>query len=162
MAVAFSLPASSAASITGPSNPNVGAPASLIGVAGTGIAAKRAALTGTTVQIRLTPVRGMGSGLADLIEQDDRTRMVVAMTRVPSDPANPSLIAEIHEGTCGDLGSVPLYALENTIGGYPPAPYYLGGILPVSLAALRSGGYCLSVWTGPEAGSVELACGNIA
>jgi len=37
---------------------------------------------------------------------------------VPSDPANPSLIAEIHEGSCGDLGSAPLYTVENTLGGY--------------------------------------------
>jgi hypothetical protein len=81
---------------------------------------------------------------------------------VPSDPANPSLIAEIHEGSCGDLGSAPLYAVENTLGGYSPAPYYVGGVLPVSLAALRSGAYAISVRTGPEAGSVELACGNIA
>jgi hypothetical protein len=163
--VAFSLLAGSAASSTGPSNSDVGAPAGLMGVAGTAVAAKRDPLTGptgTTVQIRLAPVRGMGSGLADLIEQGDRTRMVVGMTRVPSDPANPSLIAEIHEGACGDLGSAPLYAVENTLGGYPPAPYYLGGMLPVSLAALRSGAYCISVWTGPEAGGVELACGNIA
>jgi len=99
---------------------------------------------------------------ADLIEQGDRTRVVVGITSVPSDPANPSLIAEIHKGSCGDLGSAPLYAVENTLGGYPPAPYYVGGILPVSLAALRSGAYAISVRTGPEAGSVELACGNIA
>jgi len=159
--VAFSLVAGSAAADTGPSS-GLGAPAGLMGVAGTAVAAERDRLTDTTVQIRLVPVRGMGSGLADLIEQGDRTRVVVSMTSVPSDPANPSLIAEIHEGTCGDLGSAPLYAVENTLGGYPPAPYYVGGILPVSLSALRSGPYAISVRTGPEAGSVELACGNIA
>lgn len=159
--VAFSLLVGSAAADTGPSS-GLGAPAGLMGVAGTAIAAERDRLTDTTVQIRLAPVRGMGSGLADLTEQGDRTRVVVSMTSVPSDPANPSLIAEIHEGTCGDLGSAPLYAVENTLGGYPPAPYYVGGILPVSLAALRSGAYAISVWTGPEAGSVELACGDIA
>ena len=165
VSVAFSLLAGSAAADTGPSNSGPEAPAGLMRVAGNAVAAERDRLTSTTdttVQIRLAPIRGMGPGLADLIEQGDRTRVVVGMTSVPSDPANPSLIAEIHEGTCGDLGSVPLYAVENTLGGYPPAPYYVGGILPVSLAALRSGAYAISVWTGPEAGSVELACGNIA
>jgi hypothetical protein len=161
VSVAFSLFAGSAAADTGPSNSGLGAPAGLMGVAGTTVAAERDRLTDTTVQIRLVPGRGMGPGLADLIEQGDRTRVVVGMTSVPSDPANPSLIAEIHEGTCGDLGSAPLYAVENTLGGYPPGPYYVGGIVPVSLAALRSSTHAISVRTGPEAGSVELACGNI-
>jgi hypothetical protein len=162
VSVAFSLLAGSAAADTGTSNSRLGAPAGLMGVAGTIVTAERNRLPDTTVQISLAPVRGMGTGLADLIEQGDRTRVVVGMTSVPSDPANPSLIAEIHEGTCEDLGSAPLYAVENTLGGYPPAPYYVGGILPVSLAALRSGAYAISVRTGSEAGSVELACGNIA
>lgn len=165
VSVAFSLLAGSAAAGTDSSNSGLGAPAGLKGVAGTAVAAGRVRPTGaidTTVQIRLAPVRGMGPGLADLTEQGDRTRVVVGMTSVPSDPANPSLIAEIHEGTCGDPGSAPLYAVENSLGGYPPAPYYVGGILPVSLAVLRSGAYAISVWTGPEAGSVELACGDIA
>ena len=163
--VAFSLVAGSAAADTNSSNSGLGAPVGLMGVAGTAVAAERDRVTGTTdttVQIRLAPIRGMGPGLADLIEYGDRTRVVVGMTSVPSDPANPSLIAEIHEGTCGDPGSAPLYAVENTLGGYPPAPYYVGGILPVSLATLRSGAYAISVRTGPEAGNVELACGNIA
>src|SRR6202049_2467968 len=124
VSVAFSLLAGSAAADAGPSNSGLGAPAGLMGVAGTTVAAERDRLTDTTVQIRLVPVRGMGPGLADLIEQGDRTRVVVGMTSVPSDPANPSLIAEIHEGTCGDLGSAPLYAVENTLGGYRPAPYF--------------------------------------
>ena len=165
VSIAFSLLAGFAAADSGPSNSGLGAPAGLMGAAGTAVAAKRGRLPGAnglTVQIRLAPVTGMGPGLADLIEQGDRTRVVVGMTSVPSDPANPSLIAEIHEGTCGDLASAPLYAVENTLGGYPPAPYYVGGTLPVSLAALRSGTYCISVRTGSEAGSVELACGNIA
>jgi hypothetical protein len=165
VSVAFSLLAGFAAADTGPSNSGLAAPAGLIGVAGTAVAAKRGRLTGAsgiTVQIRLAPVSGTSPGLADLIEQGDRTRVVVGMTSVPSDPANPSLIAEIHEGTCGDFSSAPLYAVENTLGGYPPAPYYVGGILPVSLAALRSGAYAISVRTGPESGSVELVCGNIA
>jgi hypothetical protein len=165
VSIAFSLLAGFAAADSGPSNSGLAAPAGLMSAAGTAVAAKRGSLPGAnglTVQIRLAPVTGMGPGLADLIEQGDRTRVVVGMTSVPSDPANPSLVAEIHEGTCGDLASTPLYAVENTLGGYPPAPYYVGGTLPVSLAALRSGTYCISVRTGSEAGSVELACGNIA
>jgi hypothetical protein len=165
VSIAFSLLAGSAAADTGRSNSGLGAAAGLMGVAGTAVAAERDRLTGatdSTVQIRLAPVRGMGPGLADLTEQGNRTRVVVGMSSVPSDPANPSLIAEIHEGTCRDPSSAALYAVENTLGGYPPAPYYVGGILPVSLAALRSGAYAISVRTGPEAGSVELACGDIA
>ncbi|HWZ72850.1 MAG TPA: hypothetical protein VN326_15445 [Casimicrobiaceae bacterium] len=165
VSIAFSLLAGFAAADTGLSNSGLGAPASLIGIAGTAGAAEHSRFTGAngiTLQIRLAPIGGTGPGLADLIEQGDRTRVVVGMTSVPSDPANPSLIAEIHKGTCGDLASAPVYAVENTLGGYPPAPYYVGGTLPVSLAVLRSGTYSISVRTGPEAGGVELACGNIA
>jgi hypothetical protein len=162
VSIAFALLAGFAAADTDPSNSNLETPVGLVGVAAAAAHGRVTGANGSTVQIRLTPVRGMGPGLADPFEQGDRTRVVVGMTDVPSDPANPSLIFEIHEGTCGDPASAPLYVIENTLGGYPPAPYYVGGTLPVSLAALRSGAYSISVRAGPDASSVELACGNMA
>jgi hypothetical protein len=162
VSIAFALLAGFAAADTDPSNSNLETPVGLAGVAAAAAPARVTGANGSTVQIRLTPVRGMGPGLADLVEDGDRTRVVVGITDVPSHPANPSLIFEIHEGTCKDPASAPLYIVENTLGGYPPAPYYVGGTLPVSLAALRSRGYSISVRTGPDAGSVELVCGNLA
>jgi len=129
----------------------------------TTVAAARSKLTAdnnTAIEINL-PVKLGGAASADLIEQGDRTRLLVSLTDVPSDLTNPSLIAEIHYGICGDLRRAPDYAVESTLATYLPAPYYVGGILPVSLATLRDGAHAITVRTGPDAGSVELACGNI-
>jgi hypothetical protein len=52
--------------------------------------------------------------------------------------------------------------VESTLAAYLPAPYYVGGMLPVSLATLRGGAHAVTVRTGPEVGGAELACGNIA
>jgi hypothetical protein len=164
VSIAFSLLAGFAAAETDASNSNPGTAPGLVRVAGAAAAAHGSVTgaNGSTVQVRLASVRGMGPGLADLIEEGDRTLVVVGMTKVPSDPVDPSLIFEIHAGVCGDPTSPPLYVIENTLGGYPPAPYYVGGTLHVSVAVLRSGGYFILVRTGPDAGSAELACGNIA
>jgi hypothetical protein len=127
------------------------------------MAAARGSLTAdnnTATEIDL-PVKAGGTASADLIEQGDRTRLLVSLTDLPSDLTNPSLIAEIHHGVCGDLRRAPDYAVESTLATYLPAPYYVGGIFPVSLATLRDGAHAITVRTGPEAGSVELACGNI-
>ena len=129
----------------------------------TTLAAARGKLTaenGTAIEIDL-PVKAAGAVSADLIEQGDRTRLLVSLTDLPSDLSNPSLIAEIRHGVCSDLRRTPDYAVESTLASYLPAPYYVGGIFPVSLASLRDGAHAITVRTGPEAGSVELACGNI-
>jgi hypothetical protein len=125
-----------------------------------GARGKLTADNNSAIEINL-PVKVGGTASADLIEQGDRTRLVVSLTDVPSDLTNPSLIAEIHYGICGDLRRAPEYAVESTLATYLPAPYYVGGILPISLATLRDGAHAITVRTGPEAGSVELACGNI-
>lgn len=56
------------------------------------------------------------------------------------------------------LGDDAFGSVENTLAGYPPAPYYVGGILPISLAASRSGDYAITVRAGLKARSVELEC----
>jgi hypothetical protein len=129
----------------------------------TTVAAARGKLTaenGTAIEIDLS-IKAAGTVSADLIEQGDRTRLVVSLTDLPADLTNPSLIAEIHHGICGDLRRAPDYAVESTLASYLPAPYYVGGIFPVSLATLRDGAHAITVRTGPEAGNIELACGNI-
>ena len=149
------LLAGPASAETGPSNSEPG----------TAVSGERGKLTGANsnaVQIRLTPIGVAGMGSADLIDHGDRTDVAVGLSRVPSNLANPSLIVEIYKATCGDLRSAPIYAVENTLAGYPPAPYYVGGTLSVSLASLRSGAHAIIVRTSPKAGSVEFACGNIA
>ena len=107
VSVAFSLLAGSAAADTDSSNSGLGATAGLMGVAGTAVAAERDRLTGatdSTVQIRLAPVRGMGPGLADLTEQGNRTRVVVGMSSVPSDPAKLMHGGQsAHDGVVADL-----------------------------------------------------------
>ena len=68
------------------------------------------------------PVSAAGTASADLIEQGDRTRLLVSLTDLPADLTNPSLIAEIHHGICGDLRRAPDYAVESTLAGFLPAP----------------------------------------
>jgi hypothetical protein len=129
-------------------------------------AAERGELTGddrSPIKINLASVvKGAGAASADLIEQGDRTRLVVSLSRLPSELTNPSLIAEIHDGICGNLKSAPVYAVESTLASYLPAPYYFGGMLPVSLATLRGGAHAITVRAGADAGGAEIACGNIA
>src|SRR5437867_2561189 len=122
------LLAGPASAETGPSNSEPG----------TAVSGERGKLTGANsnaVQIRLTPIGVAGMGSADLIDHGDRTDVAVGLSRVPSNLANPSLIVEIYKATCGDLRSAPIYAVENTLAGYPPAPYYVGGTSSAPRAA---------------------------
>src|SRR5438128_2425102 len=78
---------------------------------------------GIEVQLlRLLPPRGPDPGLADLVEQSDRTEVVVTLTGAAPDLVSPSLIAEIHEGTCVDLKSAPIRATEESPVGYSLTP----------------------------------------
>ena len=114
----------------------------------------------------LPPLGGTGSGPAALVEQSNRTEVVVTLTGAPPDLVSPRLIAEIHEGTCTTLKSAPVTANE-TSGGYPLTPsvfslHSFGAILPVSLAALRSGAHTITVRIGRETGNAAFACFDIA
>jgi hypothetical protein len=117
--------------------------------------------------LRLLPRDGAGPGLADLVEQSDRTEVVVTLTEGRPDLMSPDLIAEIHEGTCLDLKSTPARATEETAAGYPLIPLVFslrsfGAILPVSFAALRSSAHAITVRNGPEAGSAAFTCVDVA
>ena len=117
--------------------------------------------------LRLVPLGAPDPGLADLVEQSDRTEVVVTLTEAPPDLVSPSLIAEIHEGTCLDLKSAPVRATAETAAGYSLTPSVFslrsfGAILPVSFAALRSSAHAITLRTGPEAGIAAFACVDVA
>jgi len=117
--------------------------------------------------LRLLPLGGTGSGPADLVEQSNRTEVVVTLTGAPPDLVSPDLIAEIHEGTCTTLKSAPVLTADETSGGYPliPSVFSLqsfGAILPVSLVALRSSAHTITVRIGRETGNAAFACFDIA
>jgi hypothetical protein len=124
--------------------------------------------TGIEVQLlRVLPIGRAGPELADLVEQSDRTEVVVTLTGAPSDLVSPSLIADIHEGTCLDLKSAPVLAAEETPAGYSLSPSVFslrsfGAILPVSFAALRSGAHAITVRTGVGTGNAGFACVDVA
>jgi hypothetical protein len=123
---------------------------------------------GIEVQLLRVPPLGRASReLTDLVEQSDRTEVVVTLTGVPPDLVSPSLIAEIHEGTCRSLKSATVRTTEETPNAYPltPAVFSLqsfGAILPVSFVRLRSGAHAITVRSGPEMGNEALACVDIA
>ena len=149
-------------------------PAALKTTPATGVAAGEvargnvASRAGIEVQLlRLLPLGRMDPGLADLVEQSDRTEVVVTLTGAPPDLISPGLIAEIHEGTCLDLNSAPLRAAKEARAGYSltPSAFSLrsfGAILPVSFAALRSSAHAITVRTGPETRNAAFACVDIA
>jgi hypothetical protein len=117
--------------------------------------------------LKLLPFGATGTGLADRVEQSDRTEVVVTLSGAPPDLVSPSLIAEIHEGTCLDLKSAPVRATEETPAGYSLTPSVFslrsyGAILPVSLAALRSGAHAITVRTGAATGNTGFACVDVA
>jgi hypothetical protein len=117
--------------------------------------------------LRLLPLGGAGPGLADLVQQSDRTEVVVTLTEAPPDLVSPSLMAEIHEGTCVDLKSAPARATEESPAGYSLTPSVFslrsfGAILPVSFATLRSSAHAITVRTGPETGNAAFACVDVA
>ena len=117
--------------------------------------------------LKLLPAGATGIGLAGLVEQSDRTEVVVTLTGVPPDLVSPSLIAEIHEGTCLDLKSAAVRAAEETPAGYSLTPSVFslrsfGAILPLSFAALRNGAHAITVRTGVETGNAAFTCVDVA
>ena len=148
--------------------------AALKTTAATGVAAGEvargnvASRAGIEVQLlRLRPLGQAGPGLADLVEQSDRTEVIVTLTGAPPDLLSPSLVAEIHEGTCVDLKSAPVRATEESPAGYSLTPSVFslrsfGAILPVSFAALRSSAHAITVRTGPEAGNAAFTCVDVS
>ena len=127
-----------------------------------------ASLTGIEVQLlRVLPLGRAGPELADLVEQDDRAEVVVTLTGAPPDLVSPSLVAEIHEGTCLGLRSAPVRAADETPAGYSLTPSVFSlrsfsAILPVSFAALRSGAHAITVRTGVGSGNAGFACVDVA
>ncbi len=72
--------------------------------------------------LEVVPVGMTATGLADFVEQSAHTEVVVTLTGARPDLVSPSLIAEIHDGTCLDLKSAPVRATEATPVGYSLTP----------------------------------------
>ena len=138
-------------------------------VAGSEVARRNVA-SPAGIYVQLLPLLPLGradAGLADLVERRDRTEILVTLTEVPPDVVSPSLIAEIHEGTCLDLKSGPVRASEEAAAGYSLTPSAFssrsfGAVLPLSLAALRRSAHAVTVRGGPEEGISAFACIDVA
>jgi hypothetical protein len=108
------------------------------------------------MQVRLAPV-----GLAELIEQGDRTRVAIVLPRAPVDPR---VVVTIYQGTCaGD--KKPVSSFESRPSN-PDAPSSGGetlfeGVTPVSLAGLRGSPHAIGLMTDPASGNRPIACGDI-
>jgi hypothetical protein len=154
-------------------DPSRDAVTSALQTAATGVAARElarrkvASPVGIYVQLQPLPLGIADTGLADLVERRDRTEILVTLTEVPPDVVSPSLIAEIHEGTCLDLKSGPVRAGDEAAAGYSLTPLVFssrsfGAVLPLSLAALRSSAHAVTVRAGPEEGVSAFACIDVA
>ena len=93
----------------------------------------------------------------------NRTGLSIVLGGVPSGTALPVHIdTYIYSGTCERMGPKPVYEMNQSMTTRSmSSPMRLSTIAPVSLAALRSGGYVLVLRAGPMDGSVNLFCGNI-
>src|SRR5258706_9318349 len=68
---------------------------------------------GISVQLVTLPrFWGADTGVVDLVGRSERTEILVTLTELPPDVVSPSLIAQIHEGTCLNLESGPVRATE--------------------------------------------------
>jgi len=109
------------------------------------------------VQIRLAP-----AGLAELVEQGDRTRVAIVLPRPPTEAR---VVATIYQGTCaGD--KKPVSSFESPPGN-PDAPsaggseFLFEGVTPVSLAGLRASPHAIGLMTPPAFGNRPIACGDV-
>src|SRR5579862_6645000 len=62
----------------------------------------------------LTPMGNADSGSADPLEESDRTELLVTLAEPPPDLLSPSLVAEIHQGSCLDLKSDSVRPAEDS------------------------------------------------
>ena len=126
--------------------------------------------SGAGIEVQLLPSLPFGGadiGVANLVERSDGTEILVTLTELPPDLVSPSLIAEVHEGTCVDLKSGSVRASEEAAAGYSLTPTVFslrsfGAILPLSLAALRSSAHAITVRSDPEEGISRFVCVDVA
>jgi hypothetical protein len=112
------------------------------------------------------PLGSADTGLADLGGQSDRTEIVVTLAELPPDLLNPSLTAQIHEGTCLDLKSGLVHASGETETAYSLTPSVsslrsFAAVIPASLTALRSSAHAITVRNSPELGIADTTCVDV-
>ena len=137
---------------------------------GAGEVARGDVASGAGIEVQLLmlrPFERAETGSANIVERSDRTEILVTLTDVPPDLVSPSLIAEIHEGTCVDFKSDPVRANEETAVRYSLTPSVFslrsfGAILPVSFAALQRSAHAITVRSDPEEGISRFACVDVA
>jgi hypothetical protein len=126
-----------------------------------------ASSAGIEVQVLAFPPLGRAAtGLSDLGEQSDSTEIVVTLAELPRDLLNPSLTAQIHEGTCLDLRSGLVHASGETETAYSLTPSVssvrsFAAVLPASLTALRSSAHAITVRNAPELGIADTTCVDV-
>jgi hypothetical protein len=143
------------------------AAALLGGCAGTGDATSRGIVT---VRLEAARIAAGEVGEAQLIPQGEATDVRVVVSGVPlalsSRPVH--LYTFIHEGSCGNLGAQPAYALLDRVlaqsmggGRSTGGPFSIANTAPLPVERLRSGAYALVVRTSPADGNREIFCGDI-
>lgn len=131
------------------------------------IAADDAKAKKEVLQIKLTPAKGapVAPYQADLIAQGDKTRIAVTIARTPEGLANPLIVATVYKGGCGDASKTKISSFDSKTTN-PNAPgvdvgVSFEGVVPASLATLKSGPYSIGLATSPADGSKPLACGEV-
>ncbi len=114
-----------------------------------------AAAQGQAVTIKLNELQGSGDfGTATLTGVGaNHVRVVIQMGGVmPMEHNHP---AHIHKGTCAALDPTPAFPLNPVTDGKSDT------LVPVSLAALQTGGYAINLDESPAEPTTYTACGDI-
>lgn len=120
------------------------------------------------VQVRLTTASDAGPALATLIAAGPSTRLVFTLGRTSQGLSNPSVIAEVREGSCARMGTSVFRSMTRLDQPAPSSggPAYsldrnFGGTIAIPLSTLVERHYAITLRTGPEADDKMIACGNI-
>lgn len=105
------------------------------------------------VTVKLEAQNNSGqNGVATLLPEGDKTKVVIEIPNMPSGVAQP---AHIHLGSCDNLDKAPKWNLEAVTGGRSVT------VVPVSLDTILKDRTAINVHKSAAEPQIYVSCGNI-
>ena len=108
------------------------------------------------------------TGRGFMTAHGDRTLINLTITGVPPWVGRPiQLFTYVYAGSCAKRDATPAYALNDTVQVTAQnsvgvsGPFTIAKVVPVPMAALRSGGYAIVLRTSPADGNWDIFCGDM-
>ncbi len=106
-----------------------------------------------TITVKLQAQNNSGqNGVATLIPEGDKTKVVIEIPNAPTGVAQP---AHIHLGTCDKLDKAPKWNLEAVKGGRSVT------MVPVSLDTILKDKTAINIHKSAAEAQIYVSCGNI-